>query len=256
MTRPHPAGVEHALADRSSPARAWSMPPSAAGSGSNTVDRRRAPRPVHEPAWHGRRRPRRPRARGSRRHRRPAAAPPRPARRPSRRRFRRRARSRKQRRPISAPRNGAVEMRQRSPPPAGPSAANGVTSRIARHSDRERRSRSNLSIAAWRAPRALPGRRLRCATEGATPSSRNTVTAPAGRRGFADARRDRCRQMRGRRDIGERTHRRRHRLAAAASSRPNTSSVASVSARGSVLIVTSVMTASVPQEPARSLQRS
>ena len=43
---------------------------------------------------------------------------------------------------------------------------------------------------------------------------------------------------------------------AAASSRPNTRMVCSVSARGSVLIVTSVMTASVPQEPARSLQRS
>ena len=45
-------------------------------------------------------------------------------------------------------------------------------------------------------------------------------------------------------------------LPAVASSRPSTISVSSVSARGNVLIVTSVMAASVPQEPARSLQRS
>ena len=43
---------------------------------------------------------------------------------------------------------------------------------------------------------------------------------------------------------------------ARAGSRPRTNTVASVSGRGSTLIVTSVMTASVPQEPAISLQRS
>jgi hypothetical protein len=43
---------------------------------------------------------------------------------------------------------------------------------------------------------------------------------------------------------------------AAASSRPSTVSVASVSAFGKVLMVTSVMAASVPNEPASSLQRS
>ena len=41
-----------------------------------------------------------------------------------------------------------------------------------------------------------------------------------------------------------------------ASSRPRTSTVASVSGRGSVLMVTSVIAASVPNEPAISLQRS
>ncbi len=45
-------------------------------------------------------------------------------------------------------------------------------------------------------------------------------------------------------------------LVAVASSSPSTRSVASVSALGSTLIVTSVIAASVPQEPARSLQRS
>ena len=44
--------------------------------------------------------------------------------------------------------------------------------------------------------------------------------------------------------------------AARASSRPETITVASVSDFGSTLIVTSVMAASVPQEPAISLQRS
>ena len=43
---------------------------------------------------------------------------------------------------------------------------------------------------------------------------------------------------------------------AAASSRPIIATVASVSGRGSVLMVTSVSAASVPQEPAMSLQRS
>ncbi len=41
-----------------------------------------------------------------------------------------------------------------------------------------------------------------------------------------------------------------------ASSRPSTITVASVSARGSVLIVTSVIAPSVPYEPASNLQRS
>ena len=43
---------------------------------------------------------------------------------------------------------------------------------------------------------------------------------------------------------------------ALAGSRPRIRSVSSVSAAGSTLIVTSVMAASVPQEPAISLQRS
>ena len=43
---------------------------------------------------------------------------------------------------------------------------------------------------------------------------------------------------------------------AAASSRPARITVASVSGRGSTLIVTSVIAASVPKEPAMSLHRS
>ena len=43
---------------------------------------------------------------------------------------------------------------------------------------------------------------------------------------------------------------------ARASSRPATSTVSSVSGLGSVLMVTSVIAASVPNEPASSLQRS
>ena len=43
---------------------------------------------------------------------------------------------------------------------------------------------------------------------------------------------------------------------AVAGSRPRRRTVVSVSGAGSVLIVTSVMAASVPQEPATSLQRS
>ena len=44
--------------------------------------------------------------------------------------------------------------------------------------------------------------------------------------------------------------------AAFASSRPSTSSVCSVSARGSTFTVTSVIAPSVPHEPAITLQRS
>ena len=97
--------------------------------------------------------------------------------------------------------------------------------------------------------------RRRCATEGATPSSRSAVIAAAG---FGlDARRERRRTDAPRPTRRWTSPSRRssrapppHRRARA----PAPS--ASVSARGSTLTVTSVIAASVPQEPASTLQRS
>jgi uncharacterized protein (UPF0261 family) len=94
---------------------------------------------------------------------------------------------------------------------------------------------------------------LRCFTDGGTPSRRNTVAdlseerfdkaIPRGRCAAPDTSHDDAIAA----DIA---------WLAWASSRPDINTVSSISGRGKTLIVTSVMAASVPNEPAMSLQRS
>ena len=92
-------------------------------------------------------------------------------------------------------------------------------------------------------------------TDGAKPSRRSTVAASAlsklRRRG-----RDVVGQMRGAGHIARRAHRRRHARGRVRVVEAADSDVASVSACGSTLTVTSVIAASVPHEPASSLHRS
>ena len=95
---------------------------------------------------------------------------------------------------------------------------------------------------------------LRCATEGATPSSRSAVSAAPAATGMLFRRR-------GGRCAAPETSQGKPMAAAMArtaapSSSPRTITVVSVSGCGSTLMVTSVIAPSVPQEPAMSLQRS
>ena len=148
---------------------------------------------------------------------------------------------------------GALARRGRNPPDRPLISHSGAASRTAprrRGMFPLRASPARHRISA--APRAP---RLRWATDGATPSSLNAVTdrPPAttplsaaiapGRWAAPDT--SQAEPMAA--AIA---------LEALASSSPKISTVSSVSGRGRVLIVTSVITASVPNDPASTLQRS
>ena len=129
--------------------------------------------------------------------------------------------------------------------------ANGITSRTDLQNGRDVVSSSVAS-----APNGFSSassERIRCATEGATPSSRSAVTARAAPVTRTATGAGRCAAPDT--SFGEPIAAL-IACAAFASSRPSTSSVCSVSARGSTLTVTSVIAASVPHEPAITLQRS
>ncbi len=146
-----------------------------------------------------------------------------------------------------------VEIRQ-----SGHSApsfiANGVASRSASHSAREGAA-SSVSRAPKGFSKAVSALR-RWATEGAIPSMRKAVTASVAAASgpiLTAMLRGRCAAPATSQDdpiaivIA---------ATAAASSRPVTSTVSSLSDFGSVLTITSVIAASVPNEPASTLHRS
>ena len=128
--------------------------------------------------------------------------------------------------------------------------ADGAPEARARPPRRALRARRTAPAASPARPCAAPptARRLRGGTRSTAPSALAAISAmraaaAAGRCAAADTSADEPMAAA-------------MALRAVASSRLSTSTVSSVSARGSVLSVTSVMAASVPQEPARSLQRS
>ncbi len=255
--RPHAAGIEHALG-----IEALLDPLGQCGKRRRPAARTRrsprAPRPARGSASHARR-SRRPRgAPAPRRHRRTRRARPRSGRPPNRRTSA----------PAPARRScgelGAAARRRRDAPERplvcaisalaakGDDVADRLPERArARRLGRRRARRTACSSAS--------SMRVRCATDGRKPlePQRRDGAAPRSR-SAGDAAGDPRRQMRRARHVAGRAHgaghgldRRRAVVEAAGSAR-----VASVSGRGSTLTVTSVITASVPQEPAISLQRS
>ena len=153
----------------------------------------------------------------------------------------------------SAPREGAVTMRQTGRADTS-AAANGITSRIARQ-----RLREASSLHTSTAPNVFTeaiSAALRWSTEGPTPSSRNAVserpvTVPGPMRDATAG--DRWAAPETSQEVAIAAAMAR---TAAASSRPDTTTVACVCGRGRVLMVTVVRAASVPQEPAMSLLTS
>ena len=168
---------------------------------------------------------------------------PRPGRRPSRRAPRRRAAA-----PMRQPAAGGTET-----PPQRPRVLwNASTSRT--WPQNSARAGGVQQLRRGRTFSAAASASARAATEASKPSSRSAVTAispfsgGARRPRTAGARRRRHRPARsGRASSPARRARRRGR---------SSSRVSSVAGRGSTLMVTSVITASVPHEPGHQLQRS
>ena len=186
-----------------------------------------------------------------------AAAPPRSIRRPSRRSPRRRYRATAL---AEAHRRRLADRRCARPATrrASPLAANGVTSRTETQIAAE--AASSTVSAVPNCANALPSAAARWATEAAIPSSRNSVTAclrsETGQRAYRRA------ATPSSADAPPPTHRMASRARPSSRDWPqyHQARAAPACARsracGITFSVTSVMTASVPHDPASSLQRS
>ena len=224
-----------------------------------THRRRAGPLRRRGSAWRGRRR-RRP-AGAPARPARPAsaAAPPRSGRRPNR-RSRRRSEPRASAWPSAPPEAGGQTIRHTGHD--AERAAGGKRLDVADRSSTPPRRPSSCSIsAAPNGASALPSEAARSATEAAMPSSRSRVIACPLTAEVASAPtskpKRRARQMRRAGDIEGRAQRRRHRLVRGDVIKPGAASAcARFQASASPSSVTSVITASVPHDPASSLQRS
>src|SRR3984893_15395 len=156
----------------------------------------------------------------------------------------------------SAPQLGAIEMRHSGGSTSFPFAANGITSRTACQSCRDATAPMVLTSPNDRSRTSSID--LRWGSEAANPSRRNAVTAAPAPASSAPG--IRAATFAGRWAAPETSPGEAMAAAIAATALPGSSprsrTVSSVSGRGSVLSVTSVRTASVPQEPTISLDRS